>query len=306
MIYEYAIDPQLIAAAGARSRYRFWAQKFGLGSPRVMSQFPKLQNWKRQVLRALPADTRDAEKTRVVELVQRLTELTTPRVSSHYDGHHGWLENAEAEHARAPFRGILAWDNPRLHDAVLIAEPLEEFDETDKRWVAQRGRVVTRDAASMADAVSSMLACCRDAVFVDPHFKPAFPRYQRPIEAFLNALVTNRAGPLPERVEICTATPEGMAFLERAFTSRIRALVPDGLSVRVRKLVRRDGGEALHNRYILTDLGGVSFGYGLDDDDGEGGQTDDLTLMDREQYQKRWQQYCGDNPAFDCDGEFVL
>jgi hypothetical protein len=63
----------------------------------------------------------------------------------------------------------------------------------------------------------------------------------------------------------------------------------------VRRLNQRAGGERLHNRYILTDLGGIAFGVGLDD--GGDGETDDLSLMDRAQYELRWSQYAGDPPG---------
>jgi hypothetical protein len=46
-------------------------------------------------------------------------------------------------------------------------------------------------------------------------------------------------------------------------------------------------------------VGGIMFGIGLDDDDDAGGQTDDLHILDREQYELRWQQYASDTPAFE-------
>ena len=72
----------------------------------------------------------------------------------------------------------------------------------------------------------------------------------------------------------------------------------------VRRLRQKQGGERLHNRYVLSDLGGVSFGYGLDE--GDEGETDDITLMDLEQYEARWSQYSGDPPAaFEQEGTAV-
>ena len=73
------------------------------------------------------------------------------------------------------------------------------------------------------------------------------------------------------------------------------------MRVLVRRLNEKLGGEKLHNRYILTDLGGVTFGIGLDD--GNEGETDDLNLMDRVNYELRWSQYVGNPPAgFEQDG----
>ena len=47
----------------------------------------------------------------------------------------------------------------------------------------------------------------------------------------------------------------------------------------------------IHNRFVLTDRGGVKFGIGLDDDDGDDGQTDDVDLLSQETFDLRWRQY---------------
>jgi hypothetical protein len=52
-------------------------------------------------------------------------------------------------------------------------------------------------------------------------------------------------------------------------------------------------GDRLHNRYVLTDLGGVTLGIGLDA--GNEGETDDLVLLSRAQYTHRWSQYVGND-----------
>ncbi|MEK8020101.1 MAG: hypothetical protein VSS75_024780 [Candidatus Parabeggiatoa sp.] len=50
--------------------------------------------------------------------------------------------------------------------------------------------------------------------------------------------------------------------------------------------------DEMHNRYILTDIGGVLFGTGLDDDnDGESTSTDDVTLLDESAYKQHWKKY---------------
>ena len=63
------------------------------------------------------------------------------------------------------------------------------------------------------------------------------------------------------------------------------------------RLRERLGGQRLHNRYILTDVGGLIFGVGLDD--GGAGEIDDVSLMDRSQYELRWSQHATESRAFD-------
>ena len=163
------------------------------------------------------------------------------------------------------------------------------------RW--GHGRHVKRNAVEMAEVVAPMLECSSIVIFVDPHFGPEPLRYRRPFEAFLEQMVRHRPGEMPKRIEVQTAaeytgTEE---FFRGECKRRLRRCVPEGIQVLVRRLKQKQDGEKLHNRYILTDLGGVAFGTGLDE--GNEGETDDITLMDRDQYQLRWSQYGGNPPA---------
>ena len=47
--------------------------------------------------------------------------------------------------------------------------------------------------------------------------------------------------------------------------------------------------EDLHNRYLITELAGLSLGFGFDAR-GEG-QTDDVSLLGKELYETRYKQY---------------
>ena len=60
----------------------------------------------------------------------------------------------------------------------------------------------------------------------------------------------------------------------------------------------------MHNRYVLTDIGGVQFGTGLDE--GEEGTTDVVSRLDAEPYEKRYQDYAEPGFSFDPDGEPFL
>ena len=62
--------------------------------------------------------------------------------------------------------------------------------------------------------------------------------------------------------------------------------------ITIRRYDELDQGEKLHNRYVLTDLGGVHMGYGPVE--GNEGQSDDINILDRQQYEKRWRQYIGE------------
>ena len=87
---------------------------------------------------------------------------------------------------------------------------------------------------------------------------------------------------------------------------RLPRILPRGQEVTICRLSERPGGQELHNRYILTEHGGVAFGTGLDEK-GRAKTTDDLTLLDRNLYRLRWDQYTSDQPAFNRpEGEITV
>jgi hypothetical protein len=94
----------------------------------------------------------------------------------------------------------------------------------------------------------------------------------------------------------CTAKSK-LAFFEQE-AIKMAARLPAGFTIEFVRWTQKSGGEKLHNRYVLTDLGGVALGMGLDT--GDTGETDDLLLLPRAQYEHRWSQYVANDGAFDC------
>ncbi len=62
------------------------------------------------------------------------------------------------------------------------------------------------------------------------------------------------------------------------------------VQLKVYELEEIAGGDEFHNRYLLTELGGVSLGHGVDLSEKEA-HSDDLTLLGRAAYEKRWRQF---------------
>ena len=61
-------------------------------------------------------------------------------------------------------------------------------------------------------------------------------------------------------------------------------MMPDDITL---KIIVWQSHHELHNRYVLTNPGGISFHHGLDDGPG----TDELSLLSRDSYINRWRQY---------------
>jgi hypothetical protein len=302
VIHEYALEPELVASLTERSEARYYYENLGLGQPRLVSRYPK--RWKALALEAVEqkaANLTEKQRATLVELIQRLSEPMVRRGGSSWDSSRPWLENAEQEHDRKPFRGILARANPRNREEVLIGQHL---DEQSPIWAAARGATVPRQARSISELVLPLLRCCGVAIFIDPYFGPENLRHRRSLEAFLESMIDGRTDLSSLTVEVHTGTKSPAEFFKRECENQLSRCIPAGMRVTFRRWTKRLGGEDLHNRYILTDLGGLIFSHGLDE--GKPGETDDVNVMDRHQYAFRWEQYTGPSPAFDLSEEPVV
>lgn len=303
MIQEYALEPEMVARADRVLGGRLLSG-FKMGKGRIVARYPK--KWKRQVWDAFN-DTSDIDRTRLEVLVNGLFEFAAPRGEVHWDPDATcWLDNAVVEHQRLPFHAIIARSNPGKHSHVVSARAL--LEGTAPLWEAVGSCVVERKADLMADMIAPVLKRGSILLFVDPHFGPERPRYRRALESFLKC-VKERTGAPPKRVEILTSADKtgSRSFFETECQKRLRQCVPEGMRVAIRRLQEKPGGEGLHNRYVLTELGGVRFDYGLDE--GNSGTTDDLSLLERHVYEQRWRQYVGNDggppPAFDQEGDLI-
>lgn len=292
MIHAFALAPEVVATWGRREDFRFVHDKFGVGTPRVLLELPAFSKWKEAVyLAASELDLGDKDWKRLEELFRLFGEHRCCRADAVYEDVLTWLENAEREHGRREFRAIVAARNPRRHPAVVLADDLGA--PKAKSWVCETGATPSRSPAAIAAVLSAMLVNCKAVHLVDPHFGPDNARHRKMLEALLDVIATHGLQPDVIRVHCCKS-PE-LGYFE-AESAKMAARIPAGISIDFVRWQQRVGGEKLHNRYVLTDLGGVALGTGLDE--GAEGETDDVLLLPAEQYEMRWSQYVG-APAFD-------
>ncbi len=298
MICELALDPALVASWHDPQKWAFFREALAAETGRVGSAYPR--RWRRKVMKEFlettPSRTTESQEWRRLEaLLDWLGERMVERESSHQECP-TWLEKALAEHQEHPFHGILSSKPYAAVPEVMTPEMLFA-ERPPAAWSVPQNTAPSRTADAFAEAVAPLLTRCREVVFVDPWFSPEKKRFMEPLCAMLAALW----GP-----SCCVSAPSAQLVIAEGRNKRRRdpkwllglceerlpRIVPKGHALQVTVLRQREGGENIHNRYILTKIAGVSFGIGLDvADDGETGQSDDLCRLSREQLLKRWGQY---------------
>lgn len=298
MIYEYAIEPELVVAWGKDPKdCRHFYNAFGVGTPRFMAEFPGFKRW-RKLFREAWSLAGDTEQKRIEALFVRLTEKRIRRLNDEYDNRRTWLENAEEEHDRQAFHAVLSIQNPRDHAQVLPTTAFHEPIDGHPLWQVASGQLsCARKAHEMAELIGPLLANCTELHFVDPYFGPESRRHRAPLAAFLDKACRCRRRRLPlERVVIHTTARSSDIFFRQECEKSLPGIIPTGLRLELRRWEKRSGGEKLHNRYILTDIGGVKVDPGLDE--GQDGESFEAILLERGLFEKNWADYVS-NPAFD-------
>ena len=270
---EYALDPDCLVS----SRDRFARLLFGFSfeQGRLIASYP--ENWRSRLYDRIQASPlRDAEKAWMVEHLSRAKQRMMPPDSRTYDEALPYLKNAlNCQEGGYPFHAIIAEENPENAPRVILAG---DISDTEPLWRCDSTRTVAREASELVRPVELLLNHAKTVILIDPYF--ATPdgvpraRFLRPLKRMLDVLQAQRHFPL--RFEY-HSNAANIRVRPHKFKERMREgvapLLNDGQFIdfigwRPLKSVRA---QAFHDRYILTELAGAGYTYGLDD--GPEGET---------------------------------
>jgi len=285
VINEYFVEPSLIYKwASDPKDTALFLDKFGLGHPRLISSFPKAKGSKlRQlIIQQMPGNLSHNAEKRVEEFAASLSNEALPRsVPKELGGE--WTTSVKAVCKIRP------------PDVVISSEPYEELDY----WITEDAAIPTgskfyhrtqatppRTAAEFTEVIRNFLRYSRRIVLVDPwvYTKKGI----QTITSFIECTQDRRiiGGPLHFQIIYNAKTGPSKHHM-RDNLSHVTA--GKEVVLEIIPVSEKATGEKLHNRYVLTEFGGVSFGVGTDS--GDKYHTDDLFLLDRDTYLHRWNQY---------------
>lgn len=290
MLAEFALEPELLSNW---RDYRFYVGQFGVANGRLISRYPK--KWKQMVIKAAQSAS-DVEYLRIEESLKNIEALLLPRIHT-WDESQEWLPNAIVEHDQRPFDGILARTKLEGTDCVLCGDDIDPADPNPPQaWAIRKSIQIPRTPQDMAACVNILLRNCKQVLFVDPHYDPANRRHNQPLREFLAAIASREPQTaLPTRIEYHTSNKNPNVA---DFTANLNRWVKPSLPARTQMTIVRWKVEELHNRYILTDRGGVMFGTGLDQDESLPPSEDTVTLLDTESCSELMVAYSSDTTTF--------
>lgn len=290
MLFEYAVEPQAIGSSW--QTFLYLIEKFGFDRGRLISRLPG--KWEKKVIQA--AKEAGVPDIRLASIIERLrhAKLAVVDLGRSYDCEKSWIENALAEHQRAPFHAIIAQQNLGGNEAVL---PVADIGEHQPLMVVAQDRAVSREGESIAGALSGFLRVSNRILFVDPFFDPYNARYKSTLRACLAVVKADNPGAACEIHYRYHNNKPTNAELEGEAANLFNGVIPEGLAVSVYCWRQKNGGADFHARYLLTERGGVGIDAGFSAE-GEH-QTTDMYLMSIILSQARLSAFARDTTEFE-------
>ncbi|KMJ52762.1 hypothetical protein ACG97_11885 [Vogesella sp. EB] len=282
MIKEFAVEPAAIVESALRFQYVI--EKFGISEGRVISEFPA--KWKKLVYEA--AQQEHHGKTELTKILEKIKHLPKNALISlaRPAGTGDWLDIVKAEHQRQPFDWVLTKSPEEIGQAV----HLDAWDAGHPSLQNQRQERIARTAEEMARVCRPLLRVAKHVKLVDPHFDLNNLRYREPLARFIECLPENAC------IDIFVAGLMLDGTRDHLLNGANRFL-PQRLHRGMQVKLWGHAKGRMHNRYVLSQLGGLFFGVGLDMAVGDATPMDEVTLLEERIRVELWSEYA--------DGELI-
>ena len=303
MIREFAVQP---AAIDNWKDFRFIYDQVGVEHGRLISRFPG--KWAGMVIEAVKAnpDVRDVERSTIVSKLKNLEKSKMARLNRPYDPgmnrdpETNWLCNVKVQQKQNPFHAVIARHNDREIEHLL---DIDDLDDSHPLWHVPRDQIVPRKAWDLACCARLLLQISREVLIVDPHFDPERSRF---LETFSHMAAFAFELHVPTRMELHVEDKgQDDEWWQKKCLQHLPNSIPEDFTITVHRWRKRPDGDKLHARYVLTELGGIRYDYGLDEWEGDG-QTTDVAFVDHLTWERRWQEYQKETAAFDLVDEILV
>lgn len=259
MLSEYAVEP---SAIGANWRvFKDLIDRFGIDKGRLISRQPN--RWEKKVIQA--AKEAGVPDVRMKSIVERLRNAKHKVVDFNrtYDSDSDWMGNALRGHAERPYRAIICGsDSNKCTEAV---HP-DDCSDDHPLFEASISQDVSRTADLISNSLLSIAMVAKEIDYVDPFFDLRATRgdYIGPLSALLTKL--EATGVTPKIIRVHFRSHESRPppnLLLRDGLRQTAGMIPQGYIVELFEWSEIEGGEDMHDRFFLTDVGGVMIGAGL-------------------------------------------
>ncbi len=192
-----------------------------------------------------------------------------------------WIDHALKAHSDRPLQAILTDNYDGDNECIIVND--RDFTD-DIRWKIPLDITVERAANIMVQTIQPMLDCAREIILIDRNFNPKFYRW-RPFIIKLSSFLSRRSfSPSIGKIDFHVGDDIEPNQLKLLCINHIAGELPAGIRIHFFVWPR----DELHDRYVLTEVGGVDFGIGLDMWTGSGPTEVKISRASEETIAKWW------------------
>jgi len=283
MLKEFAIEPEALAEL---ADCRAILDMFVMGRGAYICAFPG--KWQKNAFETAKRIARPVELLRILNKLEKIDKRLLLPSGREYnsDPKLTWRDNAWRADVQAPFDCLILKSVDNEHAITQKIVLAEEVASDHPAFAAMGQTTVLRNAIELPNSVSLLVRNAKRIKFVEPYFKNGArfePSIKGILEKSLVRLDSQVSVELHTQIESSGRPSE--ALIRECFENIGAAF---GMDVRVCIHPFAD----MHNRFLLTDRGGVMLGAGFDGKTTPNVTTmthsDVLVVLNRTQFEEQW------------------
>ena len=257
MLYEYAVDPNLLSEF---SNCHLIFANFELERGKLIAAVPR--DWKHEASEAIKRMERgpiERKKLQVKLEAFRGVCPNRPWIPHEWDKQNEtWLEHVKSSQGYQPFAAILTSETS---DAKVKTYKLDDLlIEPPDVWNAVTSCDVPRKAKEIIDELMPLLRISKDITLIDPYLDPGKPYYRRVLRELMKRLWECNFKNGVRKLTLHLSNHLDNGYLK----SELQKLIED-FPGEYKFVCRISSKDNMHDRFALTDIGGISLTIGFDE-----------------------------------------
>ena len=296
MIREYFIDKKVIKKwAQSPLTTELFIKEIGVGTPRLLSTFPfkNKHALRKDLMDYAKNSSRDAG--RLTSLLEGMIEKVVVRDPIFDKPSNNWAEDARKECDQNPPSLVVTTKK----DAENKCKYFKEWVGADKLLCWEKIPhilTVKKSSAEIVAALTPFLKLASQVIIVDPYGYDQACR--NTIQCMIEVFAAKPAKESKVKMQILMREDKGEADRVMRTRKEIKKYLIErdlsNLTISLKTISQTVNGEANHNRYILTELGGAGLVSGFSEDTNKERRkvvTEEIYLLDQASYKRAWNTY---------------
>lgn len=254
MLREYAIDPKVVTS-DINILQRFYSE-FGADNGRVIAEVPLrwFQHFKTELDKL---GLKPIEKTRYLEKLNKKMKTTLiSRGDRQLAENESWITHVVTIHDREQFNAILS-DNDDINRQIYNYSRMMEF--IPDNWEIAHSASIVPTADNIVNTIETSINLSTQFMFIDPYFNIIDDRFRIPFFKFISKIKSNRFRTNRIQLHLCEQIDMRRRDIERSMNDHLVPFLTGGFVVDVHIWPN----QYIHDRFILTNKVGYSYGHGI-------------------------------------------